>query len=928
MRRRQGAETGTETVRGGQTIYSLPIEYRRGLGRWLVPCCVLLALAACEAPLGPELPVSVPTTIEVTPDVAILPIDGGTVQLTAIVRDQHGDTIEGTKVEWLTTNVPVANVDKTGFVTAYGDGSADIVAKYETLYAVAEVVVSDDPDRYSLTRFYHATGGPDWSHNDNWLGVGPLSDWYGVHTDSGRVFLLDLAGNGLAGEIPGEIGSLSRLLGLSLGNNELTGPVSSSIGRLKNLQLLFLENNNLGGLVPAQLGESLSLISVRLSGNPLQGLLPESMTQLWLGRLDYRRTGLCAPRRAGFQRWLSGVQRVEAQPCTASQHDRLVLAELYRAMDGSNWTRAGGWLTDAELGEWAGVSVDDSGRVAALDLKDNLAAGKLPHQLAYLDGLTRLDVSGNTGLRGILQKRMTELDLEAFHFADTGVCAPPAREIAEWLDTMGDWSGWTCAGARSILARMPVVYMTQPVQTRDAAVPLIAGRDALARVFVVADSVNYFDSDVRVSFYRGRRIVHVATMTAEGRRGIPLEVDEGRVEATHQALIPGEVLFPGVEMVVELDPGVKLPLRRGSQRRVPGLGRIELDVREVPKFKMTIVPVQYEGADTSLAAGASRMTARSQAVRETLNMLPVSDYDFSVRETFHVSPGTNLLREINLLRVADGDPGYYVGIISDGGVAYLPGRASLSDTTTGTMAHEFGHNMSLRHAPCGGAFGPDPDFPHAGGRTGAWGHDRETGTMWSPATPEIMSYCRDLGYWISDFHYVKAFEYRLYEEEEWMEASARLAAGGHRRPSLVLWGRTGPDGVTLDPAIVVDAVPSLPTGGGRYRIEGQAARGGPLFALRFDPQIEAESGEEHFVFTLPVDAAWAGSLASIIVSGPNGSDRLDATVSRPIAVVTDRATGRIRKLLRDFETAPVAGPGEVVTVSRGLPDKAALMGRR
>jgi len=893
-------------------------------------CCALSAAAGCETPTEPVPPIGVATIIEVTPEVAILPIDGGTVQLTAIVRDEHGDTIRGATVEWLTNNFPVANVDTTGLVTAHGDGSAEIVAKYETLQGVAEIVVSDDPDRYALTRFYHATGGPDWLRNDNWLGEGPLSDWYGVRTANGRVFALDLVGNGLTGEIPHEIGSLPQLLWLSLADNELTGPVSSSIGRLKKLEVLDLENNNLGGPVPAQLGESPSLVTVLLSGNPLQGFLPESMTHLSLWRLDYRGTGLCAPRRAAFQRWLSTVRHVDAQPCTASQYDRQVLAELHGAMDGSNWRSDEGWLTDAELGEWAGVSVDENGRVAALNLKDNLAAGRLPYQLSYLEGLTRLDVSGNPRLRGILREWMTELDLETFQFADTGVCAPPAQGFAEWLDAMDDWSGRTCAGARSILARMPLVYLTQPVQTRNAAVPLVAGRDALARVFVVADSVNYFDSDVRVSFYRGRRIVHVATMTTEGGRGIPVEVDEGRLEATHHVLIPGEVLFPGVEMVVELDPGARLHLRRGSQRRVPRLGKIKLDVREVPEFKMTIVPIQIEGEDTALAAAASRMTDRSRAVQETLTMLPIGDYDFSVRETLHASPGRNLLGQVYLLRLADGDPGYYVGIISDGGVAYLPGRANLSDTTTGTMAHEFGHNMGLRHAPCGRAPGADPDFPHAGGRTGAWGYDRETGAPWGPTTPEIMTYCRATGYWISDFHHVKAFEYRIYEEEEedQEEASARLAAGGHRTPSLVLWGRTGPDGVALDPAIVVDAVPSLPTGGGRYRIEGRTARGGPLFALRFDPMIEAESGEEHFVFTLPVDPAWAGSLASITVAGPNGSDRLDATVRRPIAIVTDSATGRIRKLLRDFETAPVAGPGEAVTVSWGLPDRVALSRRR
>ena len=857
--------------------------YFQVASRTIPLCCALLAAVACEAPTEPESPPIRPTTIEVTPDFAILR-PGGTVQLSAVVRDQNGDKIGDAGVEWSTDNTMVANVDLTGSVIAHAKGRTEILAKHDALVTAVEIVVSNAPERYVLTRLYEATDGPNWHRDDNWLTDLPLSDWYGVGTDSiGSVIWLRLQGIGLVGEIPREIGELSRLLWLNLAYNSLTGPIPSSIGRLGHLNILDLRNNRLTGPLPAQIGEALALSDLRLPGNPLKGFLPESMTHLMLQRFNYQGTELCAPRRADFQRWLNNISRVEAQSCSVSRHDRLVLTALYAAMGGSEWTREGGWLTDAELGEWAGVSVDDSGRVTALDLKDNLASGKLPYQLAYLDGLTRLDVSENNGLRGNLQEWMTELDLDTFHFADTRVCVPPLQDVADWLDEMSDWSGDECRGARSILVTVPLVYLTHPVQNRDAGVPLIAGRDALLRVFAVADSLNYFDSRVRVTFYKGRRVVHVADITVNGRRGIPLEVDESRLEATHHVSIPGKVLVPGVRMAVEVDPYHKLPLRQGSQRRLPQLGTLALDVRELPRFKVTIVPIRFAGGDTTLAAGASRMTTRSQAVQETLKMLPISDYDFSVREPFHASAGQPLLQQIDLLRQADGDPGYYVGIIGGGGVAYLDGRASLSDTTTGTMAHELGHNMSLRHAPCGGAPGPDPDFPYAGGRTGAWGHDRESGTLWSPTTPDIMSYCRGT-YWISDYHHVKALEYRLYQQEE-EEADARSTAARGKTSSLVLWGRTGPGEVTLDPAIVLDAIPSLPEGGGRYRIEGRTAGGGPLFVLRFDPMIEAESGEEHFVFTLPVDPAWAGSLASITVSGaqrlgPAGRDRAPAAGHR------------------------------------------------
>ena len=297
-----------------------------------------------------------------------------------------------------------------------------------------------------------------------------------------------------------------------------------------------------------------------------------------------------------------------------------------------------------------------------------------------------------------------------------------------------------------------------------------------------------------------------------------------------------------------------------------------------------------------------------------------------MRETLHLSAGQGLsLEGLELLRIADGDPGYYVGIAPASGVAILGGRVSFADTTGSTLAHEVGHNFNLLHAPCGGPRSIDPNYPYNAGRTGAWGLDPETATLWNPGTSDLMSYCTRRSYWISDYHHAKALEYRIAEEAE---TATRSAADQRRVTSLVLWGRTGGDEVVLEPAIVVEAVPSLPEDGGRYRIEGRSSQGATLFSLSFDPMIEAESGQGHFVFALPVEASWAGSLANITLSGPNGSDRLDATTDRPIAIVTDRANGRIRKLLRDFNTVPVAGPGEVVTVSWGLPDAEALRGRR
>ena len=873
--------------------------------------------------------VSIATYVLIQPLYAILPPADGVLQGRAYAWDQYWRRIHDATFQWSSSDPDVATVGTTGFVTAQNVGTTRISARIDTIAISMDIVVGDDPERDALTTFYHATGGPGWEVSTNWLTGQPLSEWEGVDTDdSSRVTLLHLRSNGLAGEIPSAVGDLSRLRRLSLFENALTGPIPASIWNLKRLYLLALDDNQLTGSLPAEMAEATSLFHLSLSGNPMAGLLPETMTQLAFYWFEVDRTELCAPRGAAFQQWLSATPSHEVPPCPSERHERLVLTRLYESLGGSGWTRQDGWGTDAPVDEWAGVSLGAGGWVTGLDLKDNNVTGELPYQLVHLLSLADLDVSGNPELGGSVQEWMSELDLDTFRFADTGVCAPPLADISDWLAGMDDWDGGRCEGAASIVAKVEVAYLTQPVQNRNADVPVMAGRDATLRVFVVADSLNYFDSEVRATFYRNGEVVHTADMSAGGGHGIPLEFDEGRLETSHNALIPGEVLAPGLELVVELDPDGELSLLDGSRRRFPESGTLALDVREMPAFKLTIVPIQVEGQDTVLATQASRMTTSSQGVRDLLKMQPISGIDFSVRETtYHVSPDqmTSLLRLIDLLRIADGDPGYYLGIVSASGVAYLGGRASLAQMTGSTIAHEIGHNLSLRHAPCGGPQGIDPHYPYESGRTGAWGLDQATGSQWRPDTSDLMSYCTRRSYWISDYHHAKALEFRLANDAK---TATRSAADQRRVSSLVLSGRAGPDEVVLDPAVVVEAVQSLPDDGGRYRIEGRNTQGATLFSLSFDPVIEAESGEGHFVFTLPVDAAWAGSLASITLSGPGGSDVLDAGTDRPVAVVTDRVTGRIRKLLRDFDTLPVAGPGEVVTVSNGLPDEQALRGRR
>ena len=66
-----------------------------------------------------------------------------------------------------------------------------------------------------------------------WLGSNALENWYGVSADSiGRVTALDLAGIGLTGRFPSEVGLLSALSELRMGDNSLEGPLPQGLARL------------------------------------------------------------------------------------------------------------------------------------------------------------------------------------------------------------------------------------------------------------------------------------------------------------------------------------------------------------------------------------------------------------------------------------------------------------------------------------------------------------------------------------------------------------------------------------------------------------------------------------------------------------------------------------------------------------------------
>ena len=496
-------------------------------------------------------------------------------------------------------------------------------------------------------------------------------------------------------------------------------------------------------------------------------------------------------------------------------------------------------------------------------------------------------------------------------------------------------------------------YLVQATQSYDGKVPLVADREALLRVFVTADFLNSYRPSARATFHLDDEEIHVADLTPPS--GLPRRVDESSLSASFNAMIPDSVVQPGVEMVVEIDPDSTLSTLTGSRMRIPATGRQSLDVRALPPLDVTLVPVALSsevsrGDNEAVAALVKDMGASDShaALRETRVLLPLSELNIRVREPYTTQAdtveggGIGLRNEIHLLRFieAGGTNEYYHGILAwpasrypaswgFTGIAYIGEWAALTLSHIGgvyrgdgpfgsTLAHELGHNLTLRHAPGCGAGGPDPDYPYTDAYTGVWGVDFGTGgdfgRLISPARyRDFMSYCDPP--WTSDYSFTKALEYRM-----GLPPPPAAAPGGRAvERTLLLWGSIQDGELRLEPVFEWDTPVKLPASPGPYRLEGIDAAGGRMFSMSFTPD-RVDHGGAGFLFAVPVEEGWADELERVTLAGPEGVTTLDRDSGGKGAIVTSRSTGRILSIVRDWSRVrPEAlGTAADVSVSRSV----------
>jgi hypothetical protein len=438
------------------------------------------------------------------------------------------------------------------------------------------------------------------------------------------------------------------------------------------------------------------------------------------------------------------------------------------------------------------------------------------------------------------------------------------------------------------------MYVTQSAQNYAGTVPLVANRNGLVRVFVVASQPSTPASTVKVQLRfldaLGGTLDSTVISAPLSMVSVPMAPDESSLGNSWNYSVAGSTLRAGMTIEAKIIPG-------GAPDAVPGdnvLSRTPT-VKTVPTINVTFVPIVQKGIPAGHRLPGNVTTGNAaQFMQDTKDMHPIDTYNTAVHaayttttmDTLESENGNSawgtILGELDALRTTEASSRYYYGVAKVSYTSGVAGVAYVSDPSTvppqvaraalgwdylptGSVvaAHELGHNWARNHSPCGGPTGVDPNYPQPDGTTGGYGYSLATGTLHQPNSTDIMAYCDTK--WISEYTYSGVLNY--------FSNSASMVQGStissDVQPCLLVWGHIRNGEVVLEPAFQVNTRPSLPLQRGPYSLEGKASDGSSVFNISFAANqiADAPGTQENFAFAVPMSPAQASRLASLHLNG-------------------------------------------------------------
>jgi len=347
-------------------------------------------------------------------------------------------------------------------------------------------IVDDDTSRliqrYALMTLYYQGGDDDtttnsnsrrtqrqrqlnWADDSNWASSssGDECTWTGIICEDQEVVRIDMADNGVSGQLSPDLALLTSLRTLVLNGNELEGTVPKSFRNLVNLRVLALrdqKNNSFGGSFSELMDSSLSYLEnlrvLDLGGNGFTGTLPSSLyasssilTYLDLGN-NNGITGTISPDISQMEslrflnvtnnnltgslpQGITDLTSLEVLDVSANQLTGPI-PELLGDLENLNTLI----VRDNQLNGAIPTMLGFLTALETLNLERNGFTGRIPSTLASLTNLRSLSLGGNDFLWSVFPDYIYEFtNLNTLHLENSMMFGSLSGDgIAQWSETL------------------------------------------------------------------------------------------------------------------------------------------------------------------------------------------------------------------------------------------------------------------------------------------------------------------------------------------------------------------------------------------------------------------------------------------------------------------------------------------------------------
>lgn len=373
-------------------VTSLRMSIWESCRQFLFPLLVLTL--SCGDQSSTELAPQTPAQLSVLPPAATLAAVGETVQLTATVVDQNGQTMRGVALNWASSDASVATVDAAGVVTAVWNGSASIAVAVAgggpsasvavtVVQQVAEIGLSPTPRVFRALADTLRLSAEGLDANGNLVADADF-DW--SSTDA-SVVIVD--GTGLVTAVSNGTASI-----------RVTSPPTTASWEAvveQEASEIVVSPSAHTFWLPGEDSLRLSARATDSNNNAMPGTeFTWSSSDESVATVTNR--GLVTAIDEGSAEITATSGSAVASATIAVKKippEKDVLVALYNATDGPHWYNNSGWLEDNEIGAWHGVETNDSGRVTAIGLVRNNLTGVIPPDLGRLTNLESLSLRDN-----------------------------------------------------------------------------------------------------------------------------------------------------------------------------------------------------------------------------------------------------------------------------------------------------------------------------------------------------------------------------------------------------------------------------------------------------------------------------------------------------------------------------------------------------